>query len=306
MNLREIECFIAVADELHFGRAAHRLHLAQPTVSESVRRLERHIGGPLFDRSTRNVRLTELGTAFLTEARAAYQRVETAYETGRLLARRQELQFTVGACTGDENLLVRAIAALARRRPTLNVEFEEISTLAQLDALRQRRIDAGIAWVPPEQDDIASMVLGSTPYAAVVQQSSPLARRGVLSLRQLAAEPLITWSRMMNPLLYERFATAMDALGVPWSLVATANGVTNLMSRVVSGQGVGLIPASAVIDRRLPGIAVVPLDDDGPSVERVLIWPRQAPHLVVPTFANILRRIWATHDEGTGDTRQFG
>jgi DNA-binding transcriptional LysR family regulator len=97
MNLREIECFIAVADELHFGKAARRLHLAQPTVSESVRRLERCLGGPLFDRSTRNVRLTDLGITFLKEARDAYLRVEAAYETGRQFAHRRDLGFTVAA-----------------------------------------------------------------------------------------------------------------------------------------------------------------------------------------------------------------
>lgn len=86
MNLREIECFIAVADELHFGRAARRLHLAQPSVSESVRSLERQVGGPLFDRTSRSVVLTDLGRAFLGDARDAYGDLVAAFDRARSLA----------------------------------------------------------------------------------------------------------------------------------------------------------------------------------------------------------------------------
>src|SRR6478735_8828221 len=101
MDLRQLEVFLEVKEQLHFGRAAERLYLAQPTVSETVRRLERELGGRLFERSTRRVRLTPLGEAFAPLAREAYDAVVDAYDAGRAFAHDEASRFTVGH-TGDE------------------------------------------------------------------------------------------------------------------------------------------------------------------------------------------------------------
>lgn len=306
MNLREIECFIAVADELHFGRAADRLHLAQPTVSESVRRLERHIGGQLFDRSTRNVLLTELGAVFLKEARDAYAHVATAYETGRRLAHRRECAFNVGATSGDEDLVIAATAALTRGRPAVTVHFEDMSSLVQMEAVLHRRIDVGLAWVPPRHPEINTLVLGRTGYVAVVPESSRLARLTTISMTRLAGEPLITWARVANPALYDRFANSMTAACGPWSLVATASGVANLMARVISGQGIGIVPSTAFHDRRIHGIKLVPVGPGGPYADRTVIWLRESPHLMLAPFVKATQRAWAQYRSEEHLHRQLG
>lgn len=290
MNLREFECFIAVAEELHFGRAAERLHLAQPTVSESVRRLERTLGGDLFDRSTRNVALTEFGKAFLDEARHAYQQVAAAYQTGRLLANRRSEQFLIGHAPEDERLLVTLTAELRRRHPRLTVVLEEMNTLEQVEALRHQRIDAGLGWMPEADCGLGSMVVGTCAYVAVVLETDPLARHKGVPLTRVATEPLITWPRAVNPAMYDRFATAMDATHVPWSLVATATGVANLASRVMSGQGVGVVPAGAIVHRDFAGLAYVPIIEGSPLAERTLIWNLRSPHLLMATFSRVVLR----------------
>ncbi len=295
MNLRELECFLAVAGDLHFGHAADRLHLAQPTVSEAVRRLERQLGGHLFDRSTRNVSLTEFGRSFLEEAKEAYERVESAYETGRMLAHRRGEQFVVGAAADEEDILVAGVAALRRDRPGITVVVEEMTTIQQMDALRHRRIDVGVALMPPAEDGITSLAVGAVGYVAIVQDSSPLADLKVLPLSRLTAEPLITWPRAANPLVYDRFAGAMNSTGNPWSLIATATGIANLASRVMSGQGVGVVPATAVANRQFRGLSYLPLGEGGPVLDRTLIWYKQAPHLLLPTFVKIVRRLWREH-----------
>jgi DNA-binding transcriptional LysR family regulator len=297
MNLRELECFLAVASDLHFGHAADRLHLAQPTVSEAVRRLERQLGGHLFDRSTRNVSLTEFGRSFQDEAREAYERVVAAYETGRILASRRGDLFFVGAAADEEEVLVSGVAALRRERPGITVVVEAMTTSQQVDALKQRCIDVGVALMPPAEDGIATLTLGTVGYVAVVQDASPLAGLGAIPLSRLAAEPLITWPRAGNPLVYDRFACAMNATGVPWSLVATATGLANVASRVMSGQGVGVVPATAVASRQFRGLTYLPLGEGGPVLERTLLWYRQAPHLLLPTFVRIVRRLW--HERGS-------
>jgi DNA-binding transcriptional LysR family regulator len=293
MNLREIECFIAVADELHFGRAAQRLHLAQPTVSESVRRLERHIGGQLFDRSTRNVALTELGSSFLEEAREAYACMEAAYQRVRSMAGCPTHAFTVGAMAGDEDLVVAATAAFTRALPAINVQFEEMRTADQIDGVLHGRIDAGLAWEPAERPDLSVHVLGRTGYVAVVPQQHSLARRSVITVDRLADEPLITWSRTVNPGLYEWFARMMAESGVPWSLVAAPSGIANLMARVISGQGIGVVPSTTMIGRRLHGISLVPIAQNGPGAACALIWSRRTPHLALSTFAKAMQRAWS-------------
>jgi DNA-binding transcriptional LysR family regulator len=306
LNLREVECFIAVADELHFGRAARRLHLAQPTVSESIRRLERQIGGPLFDRSTRTVRLTELGGAFLDEAREAYDSMQTAYQKARVMARCPARAFSVGAGSSDEDLVVAATAAFSRALPRTNLQFEEMRTVEQIDAVLHRRIDVGVAWEPPPHAELTSHALGRTEYIAVVAQGHPLARRSAITLGRLAEEPLITWARATNPVLYERFASTMSARGLPWSLVATASGVANLMARVISGQGVGVVPSTALLGRRLHGISLIRIAPSAPVAECALIWSRNAPNLAVATFAKAMQHAWAECRADASNRQQFG
>jgi DNA-binding transcriptional LysR family regulator len=276
VNLREIQCFLAVANGLHFGRAAERLHLAQPTVSESIRRLERELGGQLFDRTTRNVSLTELGVLFRRDVQAAYEGLQLAYAAGRDKAQRHNLQLVIGAANGDEWVVVAAIAAIAKAHPELAVDFVEMNTLQQVDALVDGRLDVGLAWMPPAHEAIASAVTARVGYVALLPVAHPLAARSVVSAAALADEPLITWPRAMNPLLYERFEAALNATGRPWSLVATASGFPNIVARVMSGHGIGVIPASAASARPLRGMAVVPLGEGGPLADRAIIWRQRA------------------------------
>jgi DNA-binding transcriptional LysR family regulator len=292
VDLRDLKCFLAVAEELHFGRAADRLHLAQPTVSEGVRRLERQLGGQLFDRSTRNVRLTELGRVFRDQAGEAYRRVEAAYAAGQQLAQRREGQFVVGSSIDDDDLLVTIVASLRRLRPDVTVVVEEMDPETQLDAVRQGRVDVGLAWTPPVEDGIGSTVVGSSGYAAVVPVSSPLARMEVVPLSRVATEPLITWSRATNPLVYDSFASAMDAAGLQWSLVATATGVANLASRVVSGQGIGAVPYTSIAYRVFRGLAYVPLGDGGPVLDCTVIWSKVAAPVLLSLFGKTVRSLW--------------
>ena len=142
MDLRQLECFLAVARHLHFGRAAEELHLAQPTVSESIRRLERELGGSLFDRTTRSVKLTPLGDMFRTEALVAVEAVTSAYDRGRAYATSQVVELQLGCAFGLDDQLLGAIAELQRRRPDVVVSLRARSTARQLQMLRERRLDA--------------------------------------------------------------------------------------------------------------------------------------------------------------------
>jgi DNA-binding transcriptional LysR family regulator len=148
MNVRDLECFLAVADELHFGRAAQKLFVSQAMVSQSVRRLERDVGGALFDRSTRTVTLTALGVEFLRLARPAHTSLVEAYEAARRFARERPDAFVLAYARESAGPLLD----LARAAATSGVELRNMPTPAQVTALRQRRIHAGLGWETPTAD----------------------------------------------------------------------------------------------------------------------------------------------------------
>ena len=288
MDLRQLECFLKVAEHLHFGRAAEELYLGQPTVSEAIRRLERDVGGPLFERTTRRVTLTPLGEAFLAEARPAFEGVQRAYERGRSLAQQQALEFHLGY-TGElgEDLL-DAIAALQTEAPGVLVSLRAMSTGRQVRAVQEGRLHAAIGWVPELGPDLDSLLLGTATLVAVVPASHALAEQDVTSLAEIAHEPLIAWPRSANAVTYDRFAEAMDATGVPWTLVGTAAGADTVAARVLSGFGIGVLFESFAEVRPLEGLAYVPVKDEDPVIERMLFWRRDQHHVALPAFRELM------------------
>ena len=287
MDLRQLECFLAVADDLHFGRAASRLYLAQPTVSESVRRLERELGGALFDRTTRNVTLTDLGAAFREEARRAYDQIEDAYRTGRQLAQQKPDTCLVGHGLDAGEVLLELVPLLKSRCPEIVTTLHNMSTSQQIAALRRRRLHLGICWMPEVVEGLCYRDLGTAGLLAVVPEGHPIARKTDTKLACLASEPLIGWPRSLHPALYDRFHDAMDATGESWSLVGMAVGLDNVASRVLAGHGIGVVPQPVVAGRSLPSIAYVPVVD-GPSIERVAVWRQGERNKGVPALVQLL------------------
>jgi DNA-binding transcriptional LysR family regulator len=285
MDLRQIECFLKVAECLHFGRAAEELYLGQPTVSEAVRRLERDLGGALFDRTTRRVSLTPLGESFRADAARAYQAVTDAYADARELARQQALELVVGS-TGDfSEPLLEAITELQRRTPGVIVTLRTLSTPRQVQALRDRRLHVGICWAPEgTAEDFNSTPLECCRIAAVVPTDHPLAERRHVTVEELTAEPLILWDRAVNPRAYDALTAALGATGAPWTYVGTASGIDNVVARVLSGFGVGIVFESFARSRPVRGVVAVPVDAPLADLDRVILWRAGNRHPVLAPF----------------------
>lgn len=288
MDLRQLEVFLEVSEQLHFGRAAERLYLGQPTVSETVRRLERELGGQLFERSTRQVRLTRLGEEFAPLARAAYDAVADAYDRGRAFARDEAGRFVVGH-TGDDPTLVDAVVRFQREVPGVTVSLHARSTGRLLEDLQAGRLHVLLGWDPVPTDGVDVIELERHPMVAVLPAAHPAARRGHISPSELAAEPLVGWPRPSNPVAYDRFAATMDATGRPWTLIGTAIGRQDLVARVLSGFGIGVGYGQMAADDDFPGVVTVPVADDGLHVTRTLAWRRQETHPALRPFVALLR-----------------
>lgn len=277
MDTRRLECFLTVAEELHFGRAAERLYLGQPTVSEAVRRLEADLGGDLFDRSHRRVRLTALGEKFLPEARAALLQVRRAYDIGRTLARRSGEVLTVGYAEDvGHDLLLRCLPALRARFPATAPIPQRLDTAAQLDTLERGTLDIGIGWGPLRSPAVAVRRLSTERFVALLPADHPLAARRRLRPEELSGAGVLTWPHQVNSGLCDRLITAFEQAGATLRIVRTADGVETIGTHVAAGVGIGMAIASAVANRPLPGLRAVPLTGPSTTADRVLLLPKKA------------------------------
>src|SRR4029453_2884439 len=200
MELRHLRYFVAVAQELHFGRAAARLQVAQPALSRQIRDLEEEMALRLFERNRRRVALTAAGAAFLDEARSLLGHVERAVHTARRAARGEHGTLRIGyvpavVYTG----LPEIVRAFRKRLPGVAVQFKEMSPPLQLEALLGERVDVGFVRGPVHEPALAAMTVLEEPLVAVLPSGHRLGGHKRLGLAMLAGEPFVLQARSLRP-----------------------------------------------------------------------------------------------------------
>ncbi|MGX9884806.1 LysR substrate-binding domain-containing protein [Streptomyces sp. NPDC002276] len=208
MELRQLSYFVAVAEELHFGRAAERLHIVQSAVSQQVRRLERELGAELFDRSPRRVRLTGAGERLLPEARAVLAAAERARAA---VAPPPGLR--IGTSTGLGAHLDRVLGAFAERAPDVPVELFSLPVGERLARVAGGQLDAAFVRAVEPVPGVRVLPLWPDPLVAAVPASHPLARRPEIRVAELAALPLALTERRNNPALVDLVVGACHSAG---------------------------------------------------------------------------------------------
>ncbi|MFF4432592.1 LysR family transcriptional regulator [Streptomyces sp. NPDC001513] len=260
MDLRALRCFVAVAEEGHFGRAAARLYLAQPPLSRRIRELEADLGCRLFDRIPTGARLTPAGEVLLAEARDLLERAERARERVRAAEAVRVLVLGVVAGAGLE-AGPPALAALRRERPELRVRLREAPVTDPSAGLREGLVDVALTRLPFDTTGLTVRPLGEEPVVAAVPAADPLAGRARVRVAELAGRPRFR----LPPGTDARwraywFAAAEDDAAGP--VVAT---VEECLHAVLWEGAVGLLPAGAALRHARPGIAFVPVDGHPPS-----------------------------------------
>ncbi|RAJ82893.1 DNA-binding transcriptional LysR family regulator [Streptomyces sp. PsTaAH-137] len=205
--------FVAVAEELHFGRAAERLHIVQPAVSQQVRRLEREFGVDLFDRSRRAVRLTDAGRALLPHARALLAAERAVTEAMDSVRGEQESTLRVGTSTGLGLRLDGVLTALSERAPRLLVELVSGPTATRLQQVRDGELDATFVRGADRAPGLELLPLWRDELVAALPATHPLAERDGIDLADLAGLPLRIASRESNPHLVDAVVDACRAAG---------------------------------------------------------------------------------------------
>jgi DNA-binding transcriptional LysR family regulator len=281
MELRQLRYFVAVAEELHFRRAAARLHISQPPLSQQVRQLEDELGTQLLTRNRRRVELTPAGEAFLHDARAILGELDGAVGTARRIgsgqAGRLRINFVGSALV---SIIPAAVQAFRRDRPGVEVEMRERPTAEQLRAVRAGSVDLGFVRPPIDDlDGLRAEVVLREPTVAVLPSSHPLAGGGRISMARLARESLVLFPRSQASGYHDLLISALARGGPPPEVVQYAPEMTTIVGLVAAGLGVSLVPRSVerlalggVSYRPVPGapvselVAVARQDDDAPLV----------------------------------------
>lgn len=257
MELRHLRHFVAVAEELHFGRAAERLRVAQPAVSAQVRRLEGELGVRLFERSSRGVRLTGAGRAFLEDARASLNHSERAVLKARKAASGEEGRVRVGMVgSAAHGVLTGVVGPFYGRFPGVSLVPHEMNTAPQIEALGEGRLDVGFLRAPPDNDlgDLETETFAEEPMVAVLPAGHPLAGSRRVKLDELSAEPFVVPDRAREPGLGRQLQEARERRGFAPEVVAESSELWVTLGLVAAGVGVTLLPASA---RNLKSAGVV-------------------------------------------------
>ncbi len=246
MELRQLRYFVAVAEELHFRRAAERLHISQPPLSQQIRALEDELGFALLTRTRRRVQLTPAGEAFLRDARIVLAELEGAVATAKRVDAGQTGRLRVGFVgSALLSIVPGSVERFRASRPGVAIELRERSTVDQLRAVSAGVIDVGLVR-PPIDDDgelRAETVLRERTVAAL-PAGHALARLGRVSLGRLAAEPLVLFPRDQAPGFHDLLIGALAGTGAGPRVIQYAPEMLTIIGLVAAGTGVSLVPAS--------------------------------------------------------------
>lgn len=245
IELRHLRYFIAVAEDLSFSKAAERLGMAQPPLSQQIQRLETLVGHPLFERRPR-VRLTAAGEAFLLAARRALAQVEQGVEATHRAARGEIGTVTVGfAASMILGIVPEVVRAFRKRFPGVDLQLRELSSAAQAQALRDGQIDVGLIREPlPMDKELRFETIGGESFVAVLPPDHPLADQRRIPLTALAEEPFVHFPRQVAPGLYDRILSLCQDAGFHPRVVQEAHEWLTIVGLVEAGMGVSLVPES--------------------------------------------------------------
>jgi DNA-binding transcriptional LysR family regulator len=302
MELRHLRYFVAVAEELHFGRAAKRLHIAQPPLSRQIRDLEREVGVALFERVPRGVELTPAGNAFLPEARLILAQAERAQRTAQRAAAGETGRLRVGfvEAATHSGILPNVLSFFRMHLPSIGLSLFEMDAFQQAEAMREGRIDLGILHSPPLDADRWLRVepIHSEPVILAVPTAHRLAGRARFSLGDLAAEPFVLFPRPVSPEMYDGIIARCRSAGFSPRVVQEAVGWHTLASLVGAGTGVAFIPRS-LKQFRQPGVAYRSVPDLKVEMELSAVWKMGERSPVRERFVTTLRAVARTRPRTT-------
>jgi len=292
MELRHLRYFVAVAEELHFRRAAERLYVAQPAVSEQVRKLEEELGVRLFDRNQRSVSLTASGAALLVEARRVLRQAELAQLAARNASEFAVEQLRIGFLPDSlPSSVPLALQRLSGSTPRPQVHLETGPALRLIEEVRAERLDAAIVSLPAPTNGLQATSLGSQGAVAALPMGHSQAAQPAIDLERLAPERIVLLPRDANPAFHDSVVSACREAGLsPMFVEVTEPRVEHALLAVAAGEGMALLPESATEHFSVPGVSFIPLEGTRPLVETAVVTRKETEHAATVAFLSAVSR----------------
>ncbi|SEQ25226.1 DNA-binding transcriptional regulator, LysR family [Azotobacter beijerinckii] len=294
MELRHLRYFIAVAEELHFGRAAEQLGISQPPLSQQIQALEEELGARLFERTNRRVALSAVGRLFLPEARQVLAQLEQAVDVARRAQCGELGELKVGftASAPFTSTIPRAIRAFRQACPDVHLDLRELSSRGVAEAVHEGRLQVGMLRpLAPLPEELVVLELFAEPLVAVLPVDHPLAggREVGVRLAVLGEEPFVFFPRTFGTGLYDQLLGLARAAGFSPRIVQEASEAMTLIGLVATGLGVTVLPAS-FSRMRIDGVVCRTLLDPGASTAVWLVRRRDEASPLVRRFAELIER----------------
>jgi DNA-binding transcriptional LysR family regulator len=292
MELRHLRYFVAVAEELHFRRAAERLHVAQPAVSEQIRKLEAELGVQLFNRTQRSVSLTPSGQAMFGEARRVLRQADVAQMAARNAADDAKSRLRIGYLSDSMPMRVsRAMRMLTASAPSVQISLETAPAIGLIEAVRSEQLDVAVVGMPAPTRGLRATPAGSEGVVAALPVTHPLASNAPIPIERLAPDRLVTLPHNANPAFHNAIVSMCRDAGLSPTLLELAEPrVDQALLSVAAGAGPALLPESATAYYAAPGVRFVPIQTAAPVLETVAVTRPDADDLATAAFLRALSR----------------
>lgn len=293
-DLRQLRYFLMVAEEMHFGRAARRLHMTQPPLSQAIQSLEAQLGAALFERSRRSVALTAAGQALLPEAQRLLQLADGLKAIVQRAAAGKSGQLSLGfVSSADYSVLPQSLREFRLAYPGVQLELQEVTTDVQVEWLASGKLDIGMLIPPlPEKlkPELDYLPLLFEPLVLALSDTSALARqKGKISLKHCADQPLIIFPRRLAPAFHDLILSCFRDAGVTPLIAQEAIQMQTIIGLVSAGMGIALVPQS-VSNLKRPGVEYRAFREASPLVETGLAWRRDNQSPVLAAFLELMRK----------------
>ena len=304
MERREIEIFLTLADELHFGRTAERLHVSTARVSQTIARLERRFGVRLFDRTSRQVALTPVGRRLRDDLRPAFEQIEAGVERATAAGRQVQGVLRVGFFRAAAGRFVLEVAeAFEHAYPGAEVQIRENQLNDGLRLLRDDEVDVLFLMLPVDEPDlVAGPVLVREARLLAVSARHPLARRDAVTIEDLARDPVLTAPSELPAYVRDSVVPARTPAGKPVRRGPAFETVQEMLSLVGAGKGIYPVPAHMRHYYARPDVAYLPIDG-APDLEWAFTWRRATDARRIRAFNRVAAELVA--DAPGGHRRGF-